>query len=116
MMNNLMLVGRLVGDPVVKEVGDEKRLSNITLAIPRSYKNEEGIYETDFVDVTLWNGIAENTAQYCKKGDIVGVRGRLQVSSYEIEGEKQSKLQVIAEKISFLSKTRDVKENTMEDR
>ena len=76
----------------------------MTLAIPRSFKNAEGEYETDFVECTLWNNIAENTAEYCKKGDIVGVKGRLQTNNYEKEdGSKVFKLDVVAEKVTFLS-------------
>ena len=76
----------------------------MTLAIPRSFKNADGEYETDFVECTLWNNIAENTAEYCKKGDIVGVKGRLQTNNYEKEdGSKVFKLDVVAEKVTFLS-------------
>ena len=76
----------------------------LPLAIPRSFKNADGEYETDFVECTLWNNIAENTAEYCKKGDIVGVKGRLQTNNYEKEdGSKVFKLDVVAEKVTFLS-------------
>ena len=68
----------------------------IVVAVPRCYKNIEGNYDTDFIKCTLWNGIAENTAEYCEKGDLVGVKGRLQCLS-------GSELQLIAEKVSFLS-------------
>ena len=104
MMNQMWLVGRITRDPEVNEVGDEKKVSNITLAVQRPFKNVEGEYETDFIDVTLWNSIASNTAEYCHKGDLVGVRGRLQVDSYENdEGNKVSKLNVVADKVTFLT-------------
>ncbi|MEG1146642.1 MAG: single-stranded DNA-binding protein, partial [Bacilli bacterium] len=60
-------------------------------------------YETDFVDCVLWSGIATQTAEYCKKGDLIGVKGRLQTSTYEKDGKTQKSLQVVAEKITFLS-------------
>ena len=112
MLNQFVGVGRLVAEPSVKETEDGKQVSNITIAVPRSYKNENGEYDTDFVDVVLWNGIAENTAEYCKKGDIVGVKGRLQTNNYEKEdGEKVFKLDVVAEKVTFLSsKSKDTPE------
>ena len=104
MLNQVVLVGRLTKDLEVKELEDGKKVTNMTLAIPRSFKNAEGEYETDFVDCTLWNNIAENTAEYCKKGDIVGVKGRLQTNNYEKEdGSKVFKLDVVAEKVTFLS-------------
>ena len=104
MLNQVVLVGRLTKDLEVKELEDGKKVTNMTLAIPRSFKNAEGEYETDFVECTLWNNIAENTAEYCKKGDIVGVKGRLQTNNYEKEdGSKVFKLDVVAEKVTFLS-------------
>ena len=78
MLNQVVLVGRLTKDLEKKELEDGKKVLNMTLAIPRSYKNADGVYETDFVDCTLWNQIAETTSEYCKKGDILGVKGRLQ--------------------------------------
>lgn len=98
MLNQVVLVGRLVANPNVKELETGKKVSNITLAVTRGFKNAEGEYDTDFVDVTLWDGIAENTAEYCKKGDIVGVKGRVQ--------KIKSKLVIIAEKVTFLSSTK----------
>ena len=104
MLNQVVLVGRLTSDLEAKELEDGKKVTNMTLAIPRSFKNAEGEYETDFVECTLWNNIAENTAEYCKKGDIVGVKGRLQTNNYEKEdGSKVFKLDVVAEKVTVLS-------------
>lgn len=102
MLNQVVLVGRLTKDLEVKEI-EEKKFCNITLAVPRSFKNADGEYETDFIECTLWNGIAENTATYCKKGDIVGVKGRLQTKVEEVNGDKKYTMQVIAEKLTFLS-------------
>ena len=104
MLNQVVLVGRLTSDLEAKELEDGKKVTNMTLAIPRSFKNADGEYETDFVECTLWKNIAENTAEYCKKGDIVGVKGRLQTNNYEKEdGSKVFKLDVVAEKVTFLS-------------
>ena len=104
MLNQVVLVGRLTKDLEVKELEDGKKVTNMTLAIPRSFKNADGEYETDFVTCTLWEGVAETTSEYCKKGDIVGVKGRLQTSSYEKEdGNKEFRTQVMAEKVTFLS-------------
>ena len=112
MLNQFVGVGRLVAEPSAKEVEDGKKVSNITIAVPRSYKNENGEYDTDFVDVVLWNGIAENTAEYCHKGDIIGVKGRIQTSNYETEdGEKRKSTQIVAEKITFLSSSKDKKDD-----
>ena len=112
MLNQFVGVGRLVAEPSVKETEDGKQVSNITIAVPRSYKNENGEYDTDFVDVVLWNGIAENTAEYCHNGDIIGVKGRIQTSNYATEdGEKRKSTQIVAEKITFLSSSKDKKDD-----
>ena len=112
MLNQVVLVGRLTKDLETKELEDGKTVCNVTLAIPRSFKNAEGEYETDFVECVLWDVVAKNTAEYCKKGDIVGIKGRLQTDNYEKEsGEKVYKLNVIAEKVTFLSsRSQDQKE------
>jgi single-strand DNA-binding protein len=109
MLNQVVIVGRLVKDPEITEVEKEIKLSRITLAVPRSYKNINGEYETDFVPCTLWRGIAENTATYCKKGDLVGIKGRIQSSAYEKDDKKIYSIDVIAEKVTFLS-SKDKKE------
>lgn len=98
MLNQIVLVGRIVRD-VEKKEADGKTYAELELAIPRSYKNEDGIYETDFIDCLLWGGIAENVVEYCKKGDLVGVKGRLQTEI--VEDHKTTN--VIAEKVTFLS-------------
>lgn len=103
MLNQIVLVGRLAKDVEIEEKGD-KKLARITLAVPRSYKNSDGEYETDFINCTLWEAVATNTSEYCHKGDIIGVKGRLQSSSYEKEdGTKVFTNEVIAEKVTFLS-------------
>ena len=110
MLNQVIIVGRLVKKPIVEENENGKKVCNITLAVPRSYKNADGIYETDFIKCTLWNVIAENTTEYCDKGDLVGVRGRLETSVYEKEnGEKYRIISVVAEKVSFLSSSKTKK-------
>lgn len=104
MLNQVVLVGRLVRDPVINKVSNNETYSNITVAVPRSYKNANGEYDTDFINCMLWKGIAENTVEYCKKGDIVGIKGRIQTSSYEDkEKNKKYSIDVIAEKVTFLS-------------
>ncbi|MEG0980028.1 MAG: single-stranded DNA-binding protein [Oscillospiraceae bacterium] len=103
MLNQIVVVGRLVKDPEIIETDDGKNVSNITVATQRSYKNAEGVYETDFIDCTLWNGIAQSTKDYCKKGDILGIKGRLQTDIYEKDGEQKKVQRVIAEKVTFLS-------------
>ena len=107
MLNQIVIVGRLVKDPEVIEKDNNKKVSNITIAVPRSFKNADGEYESDFINCTLWDSIASNTCEYCKKGDIVGVKGRLQTDNYEKDGEKLFKVNVIAERVTFLSSKKE---------
>lgn len=104
MLNQIVLVGRLVKEVEVKELESGKKVANITIACPRSFKNADGEYDTDFIDVILWDGIAQNTREYCHKGDILGVKGRIQTRNIEKEDDTKEKItEIIAEKITFLS-------------
>ena len=108
MLNQTVLVGRLTSDLEVKETENGKKVTSLTLAVPRSYKNADGEYDTDFIDVILWEAVAENTAEYCRKGDIVGIKGRIQTSTYEAEdGIKRKSTEVVAERVSFLSSKKE---------
>ena len=105
-MNTLMLVGRLVRDAQVKTLDSGKEVTTITLAINRGYKNCDGVYETDFIDCTLWDGLAVNIHEYCRSGDLIGIRGRLMTSVYEKDGNNHKVLDVVAERISFLASSK----------
>ena len=74
MLNQTVLVGRLVQDPKIYETENGNKITSITLAVPRSYKNINGEYDTDFIPCVLWKGVAENTAAYCHKGDLLGIK------------------------------------------
>lgn len=107
-MHNLVyLIGRLTEDPVVTKLEDGQETLPFVLAVQRSYKNADGIYEADFIRCVLWNGIAAHTAEYCKKGDLVGIKGRLQNRSYEVDNEKKYISEVIVDKVSFLASKKD---------
>ena len=114
MVNQIVLVGRLVKTPELKVTETGRPIATITLAVPRNYKNVNGEYDTDFLDCTLWKNIAENTSEYCKTGDMLGVKGRLQTRVIEADdGTKKKKTEIIAEKVTFLSsaKRKDLDED-----
>ncbi len=105
MQNLVYLIGRLTKD-FEKVEKDGKVFSTNTVAVQRAFKNSEGIYETDFIDFTIFGPMADTCFEYCKKGDLVGLKGRL--SKYD------NQLNITVEKVSFLqskSKT-DELENT----
>lgn len=103
MLNQIVLVGRIAKEVEVVENGD-KKYGVLNIAIPRSFKNANGEYETDFIDIKIWGSIASNTKEYCRKGDIVGIKGRIQSNMYENAlGEREYKMEIIGEKVTFLS-------------
>lgn len=103
-MNHVILIGRLTETPeIVNSDGDNMRAA-ITIAVKRTYKNQDGIYETDFIRCILWNGIAKRASEVYKKGDIICLHGRLQIRTYENEKkEKKYFTEVIAEQVSLVS-------------
>lgn len=118
MMNEVVLVGRLTKDPEVVTTENNKKRALITIAVPRKFKNVDGIYETDFIRIVLWNVIALNTKEYCKSGDLLGVKGRIQINSYkDSEENTHYSTDIIAEKITFLTskKANDVQETIEEE-
>ena len=106
MLNQTVLVGRLVRDPELFTTENGNKVTNITLAVPRSYKNSDGEYDTDFISCILWKGVAENAVEYCHKGDLLGVKGRLQSRNIETEETKKEIMEVVAEKVTYLSSKR----------
>ena len=96
MINQVMLVGRIAND-----INEDD--NNITVAITRSFKNENGEYDTDFIDVAIRGTIAKTTTEYCKKGDIIGVKGSIR--SEIIDNVK--KMILVADRITFLSSKKE---------
>ena len=103
MLNQVIIVGRLVSKPIVEENENGRKVSEITLAVNRSFKNAEGIYDTDFIKCILWNDIAEKTVEYCDKGDLISVKCRLECLG-------GSELQVVVEKVTFLTNYKNKEE------
>lgn len=111
MLNQVVLVGRLTRNITVNKSDKGIKVATIPLAIPRSFKNSDGTYDTDFVDCVAFDSIANNTSEYCEKGDIVGVKGRIQSRQIDKEGQKTTVVEIIAEKVTFLSShTKEEKE------
>lgn len=105
MLNQVIFVGRLVYDPELRVTEGDKKVANITIAVQRSFKNaESGEYDTDFFKCTLWEGIAESTVKYCKKGKMLAIKARLAQQHHVCSDEKSfSYPEIIVEKVSFLT-------------
>jgi single-strand DNA-binding protein len=104
MINQVTLVGRLTKDPELQKTTEGTAVAHVRLAVTRQFRNQNGELDADFVQCTLWRKAAENTVQYCRKGSVVGITGRLQTRHYDNrEGKRVYVTEVIAEQIRFLS-------------
>lgn len=106
MLNQIVLVGRLVQDPEIKELENGQRVGYITLAVSRSYKNDDGIYETDFIPCKVGYPMCDNVKEYCKKGDLLGIKGRIQTK----QEENKNIIEIVAERVTFLSSGKEKEE------
>ena len=115
MINQIILVGRLTGDPEIEEYENGKKRTIINIAVQRQFKNIDNKYDTDFFRCVLWNGMASNTKNDCQRGDIVGVKGRVQNRNY-VDSENNTRYitEIIAEKISFVSHSQKKENNSDE--
>lgn len=102
--NQVVLMGNLTRDPELRQIPSGQSVCSFSLALNRSYKNSEGEWQeaTDYVDVVAWASLGERVAQYVTKGRPVLVNGRLQSRSWEQDGQKRSKLEVVALDVTFL--------------
>jgi single-strand DNA-binding protein len=107
--NKVILMGNLTRDPELRYTPNGTAVANMSLAVNRRYKvNEEWKEETDFFDIVVFGKQAENCSEYLKKGRPVLVDGRLQQRRWETdEGQKRSKVEVVASIIQFLGSARD---------
>lgn len=101
-MNKVILAGRLTKDPELKYTPSGAAVVNFTIAVNRRFKNTEGNYEADFINCQAWSKTAEFVAQYFKKGQEMALEGRMQVRSYEKDGERRWATEVVAEQVEFI--------------
>lgn len=102
MLNQIILVGRVVS------ITTPTNKTLLKIAIPRSFKNADGEYESDLIDITLYNTIAQTSADYLKQGDLIGIKGRLQ-------NTPDNNHTIIADKITFLSTQQETQQETTQN-
>lgn len=102
--NQVVLMGNLTRDPELRQTPSGQNVCSFSLALNRSYKGADGNWQeaTDFIDVVAWGPLGERVAQYLSKGRPCLVNGRLQSSSWEKDGQKRSKVEVVAQDVTFL--------------
>ena len=103
MLNRVILVGRLTRNPDLRYTPAGQAVASFTVAVNRPFKNQQGEQETDFINCVVWRKPAENLANYMKKGNLIGIEGRIQTRSYEgKDGKTVYVTEVVAENIQFL--------------
>ena len=100
MINNVVLVGRMTKDADLRYTKSNKAVSSFTLAVNRRFKSENGEREADFINCILWGQQAENLANWCKKGVLIGVTGRIQTRTMKINKDNVFTLQKLSQKVS----------------
>lgn len=107
MLNRVILIGRLTRDPEMRYTPSGIANTSFTLAVDRAFTNANGEREADFIPIVTWRQLAENCANYLKKGRLVAVEGRIQTRNYENnEGRKVYVTEVVADNVRFLEKGR----------
>lgn len=103
-MNKVILVGNLTRDPELTETPSGVAVCRFAIAVSRDYAAADGTRETDFFNITVWRGRAENCGKYLKKGNKVAIVGSLQTRSYEDkDGVKRTVTDIIASEVEFLT-------------
>ena len=103
-VNQVIMMGNLTRDPELRQTPGGQSVVSFSLALNRSYKDQSGEWQeaTDYIDVSAWGPLAERVAQYMTKGRRCLVQGRLQSRSWEQDGQKRSKVEVLANDVTFL--------------
>nr|DAS71697.1 MAG TPA: Single strand binding protein [Caudoviricetes sp.] len=103
MLNNVSLVGRLTKDVDLRYTPSNVAVATFTLAVNRTFKNENGDREADFINCVMWRQQAEKLANWAKKGALIGVTGRIQTRSYDNQqGQRVYVTEVVAEQFQLL--------------
>ena len=103
-MNKFLILGNLTHDPELATTANGRNICKLSLAVKSDYKNADGEYSTDFLNITVWNDLAERCHKYLKKGSKVLIEGEITVSSYEAQdGSKRKSINLIGNSVEFLS-------------
>lgn len=105
MLNRVTLIGRLTSDPDLRYSQSGAAVATFTLAVDRPFKNQRGEKETDFIPIITFRKLAEVCAENLGKGRLVAVDGRLQISRYEVDGQRRTKAEVVADTVQFLDRS-----------
>lgn len=102
-MNKVFLIGNLARDPELRTTANGTSVCTFSLAVSRRFKNANGENDTDFLNIVVWRGQADNCAKYLKKGSKAAISGSIQTRSYEVDGVKRYATDIVADEVQFLS-------------
>lgn len=103
MINNTVLVGRMVRDAELRYTPQNQAVATFTLAVNRPFKSQNGEREADFINCVIWRQQAENLANWVKKGALIGITGRIQTRNYENQqGQRVYVTEVVADSFQLL--------------
>ena len=101
-MNKVCLIGRITRDPELRYTSSNIPSVRFTLAVNRTFSNQNGEREADFINCIAWRNQAENVKKYVTKGSLVAVEGRIQTGSYEKDGQRIYTTDIVADNVQFL--------------
>ncbi|HSX16658.1 MAG TPA: single-stranded DNA-binding protein [Patescibacteria group bacterium] len=103
-VNQVILLGNLTRDPELRQTPSGQSVVSFSLALNRAYKSQSGEWQeaTDYIDIVAWGPLAERVSQYLTKGRRALVQGRLQSRTWEKDGQKHSKVEVLANDVTFV--------------
>lgn len=111
-INRWVGVGRLVREPELRYTANGTAVTNFTLAVNRTFSNQNGEREADFINCQAWRKQAESIANYLRKGSLAGVEGRIQTRSYEDnDGKRIYVTEVVCDSVQFLESRSDRENN-----
>ncbi len=108
MLNRVILIGRLTRDPELRYTPSGAAVTKMRIAVDRQFANRQGERATDFIDIVVWQKLAETCANYLSKGRLVAVEGRLQIRSYDDnQGIRRIAAEVVADSVRFLDRAKE---------
>ena len=116
-MNKVVLIGRLTKDPELRYTSSNIPSATFSVAVNRTFENQNGVREADFINIVVWRKQAENVKKYIGKGSLVAIDGRIQTRNYDDkDGKRVFVTEVVAESVQFLeSKTQRSNSSNSED-
>lgn len=102
MINKAILVGRITKDPELKMTQSNIPFVNFTVAIDRTFTDQSGERQTDFIQCVVWRRQAENVSKYVSKGSLLGIEGRIQTRQYEVDGQTRWATEIVCDSVQFL--------------